>query len=101
MKLRCTSSPVNTIPLPVSFFAVLCVTIALLIFFGAWAVSSDVEDRNRVLAFAVPGGASLNAEISSETGQSLSLIDSLSDEDVQNPADTWWGSALLTACPLH
>ena len=46
----------KAIPLPVSFILVLAMTIALMIFFGAWAVSADVGERDRVFAFAVPGG---------------------------------------------
>ena len=91
----------KTIPLPISFFVVVCVTVALLIFFGAWAVSADVEDRNRVLAFGVPGGASLNIEPSPDNGESLSTTAPLSDDGANRAVDTWWGSALLTACPLH
>jgi hypothetical protein len=31
--------------------------VALLIFFGAWAVSVDAESRDRAIAIALPGGA--------------------------------------------
>lgn len=91
----------KTIPLPVSFFVVLCVTLALLVFFGAWAVSADGDERDRVLAFAVPGVASINAETTPQAGQSVGLIEPLADESGLDAADTWWGGALLTACPLH
>ena len=89
------------VPLPVSFFFVFAITIALFIFFGAWAVSADAEERERVFAFAAPGNlarlqeASL-AEGRVEDGAAHGLIGS-----GQSNADSWWGGALLRACPLH
>ena len=41
-------------PVPVTFLAVLAVVLALIIFFGAWAVSADVSNQ-RTLAFGLPG----------------------------------------------
>ena len=86
------------LPLPVSFILVLCMTIALMIFFGAWAVSADVTERDRVFAFAVPGGASTLT--ANPTGP-LALGETNPDGGGNTAADTWWGSGLLRACPLH
>ena len=91
----------KNIPLPVSFIVVVSVTIALLIFFGAWAVSADTDDRDRVLSFAVPGGVS-GLSVTPPQGSGIPR-DAERDNTVvgDNAADTWWGGALLRACPLH
>jgi hypothetical protein len=76
-------------------------TIALMIFFGAWAVSADVTERDRVFAFAVPGGTALLTSNGDSTGQ-LALDGTTSLEGGHTAAaDTWWGTGLLRACPLH
>jgi len=90
---------VKAVPLPISFLLVLAMTIALMIFFGAWAVSADVTERDRVFAFAVPGGASSLIADADSTGQ-LALGDSRTIEG-NHAAGTWWGNGLLRACPLH
>ncbi len=89
----------KAVPLPISFLLVLAMTIALMIFFGAWAVSADVTERDRVFAFAVPGGASSLIADADSTGQ-LALGDSRTIEG-NHAAGTWWGNGLLRACPLH
>ena len=89
----------KAIPLPVSFILVLAMTICLMIFFGAWAVSADVSERDRVFAFAVPGGTSALTGDSNATGP-LALGESSATEG-GHAADTWWGNGLLRACPLH
>ena len=89
----------KAVPLPLSFLLVLALTIALMIFFGAWAVSADVTERDRVFAFAVPGGASSLIADADSTGQ-LALGDSRTIEG-NHAAGTWWGNGLLRACPLH
>lgn len=89
----------KAIPLPISFLLVLAMTIALMIFFGAWAVSADVTERDRVFAFAVPGGTSSLIADADSTGQ-LALGDSRTIEG-NHAAGTWWGNGLLRACPLH
>ena len=89
----------KAIPLPVSFILVLCLTIALMIFFGAWAVSADVGERDRVFAFAVPGGT---AALTSNATGPLALGESSAVEGGHTAAsETWWGNGLLRACPLH
>ena len=89
----------KAVPLPISFLLVLAMTIALMIFFGAWAVSADVTERDRVFAFAVPGRASSLIADADSTGQ-LALGDSRTIEG-NHAAGTWWGNGLLRACPLH
>ena len=89
----------KAVPLPISFLLVLAMTIALMIFFGAWAVSADVTERDRVFAFAVPGGTSPLIADADSTGQ-LALGDSRTTEG-NHVAGTWWGNGLLRACPLH
>ena len=84
---------------PISFLVVLSVTIVLTIFFGAWAVSADLEGQG------LPALArTLNAADISEGG---SL-------EVRNPAavgpgsisveatdSAWWQNTLLNLCPIH
>ena len=89
----------KAIPLPISFLLVLAMTIALMIFFGAWAVSADVTERDRVFAFAVPGATSSLISDANSAGQ-LALGGSTTTEG-GHAADTWWGNGLLRACPLH
>ena len=86
------------VPLPVSFFFVFAITIALFIFFGAWAVSADAEERERVFAFAAPGNLARLQETSLAEGQ---LGDHGLSGSGQSSVDSWWGGALLKACPLH
>ena len=86
------------IPVPLTFSLVLAVVLALIIFFGAWAVSADTG--NRTLAFGLPGttptlsGSNLKDPNSGEY-QVARLASA-----VEN-SDTWWGKAFLRACPLH
>ncbi len=76
-------------------------TIALMIFFGAWAVSADVTERDRVFAFAVPGGTAALTSNTNATGP-LALGESSAIEGGRTAAsETWWGNGLLRACPLH
>ena len=85
----------RTLPVPVPFLAVAAVTVALFIFFGAWAVSADVEERDRAFSFGFPiAGAESSALNSSATG-------GLDHSGDQNLAETWWGKSLIRACPLH
>ena len=77
------------------------ITIVLFVFFGAWAVSADAEERERVFAFAAPGNLARLQETSLPEGRlgeptAHKLIGS-----GQSNSDTWWGGALLKACPLH
>ena len=86
-------------PVPLMFFAVLAVVLALIIFFGAWAVSVDASNQ-RTLAFGLPGttptlsGGNLREENSGpyQVARLASAVEN---------SDTWWGKAFLKACPLH
>ena len=77
----------------------LALVLALIIFFGAWAVSADVGDQ-RTLAFGLPGttptlsGANLQAQDSG-----VYQTDQIGAQSTAS--DTWWGNAFLSACPLH
>ncbi len=80
------------------FSLVLALVLALIIFFGAWAVSADVGNQ-RSLAFGIPG---TTATLSGTTV----TADSDANQDAQlnghdTAGDTWWGNAFLSACPLH
>ncbi|MCH7842160.1 MAG: hypothetical protein J4N69_05615 [Chloroflexi bacterium] len=87
------------IPVPFTFAVVLAVVLALIIFFGAWAVSADVGAQ-RTLAFGLPGttptlsGGNLRDPNSGpyQVGRLVSTVEN---------SDTWWGKAFLRACPLH
>ena len=87
-------------PVPLSFVLVTAATIALLIFFGAWAVSADADSRERELSFAIAGAGSGSGLgiLNPETVQGR-VIDQ--QEDIGGYGDAWWGKALIKACPLH
>ncbi|SUZ50443.1 uncharacterized protein METZ01_LOCUS3297, partial [marine metagenome] len=77
---------------------VLTVVIALIIFFGAWAVSADVG--NRTLAFGLPGTTpTLSGSNIEDENSGPYQIARLNDQGTAG--DTWWGGAFLRACPLH
>ena len=90
---------------PLSFIVAIVATVALLIFFGAWAVSADSDSRERALSLALPGGVSgyaapqTQAPQETETQKFLQSFDQAQAGDTA--ADKWWGKALLSACPLH
>jgi len=86
------------IPIPLTFSIVLTVVIALIIFFGAWAVSADVG--NRTLAFGLPGTTpTLSGSNLQDENSGPYQIARLNDQGAAG--DTWWGGAFLRACPLH
>jgi hypothetical protein len=77
---------------------VVVATIALIIFFGAWAVSADVEGHDRELSFSFANrGAGIDASARSTTQNSPAPGEAIEG----STGDTWWGKAFLTACPLH
>ena len=94
-------------PAPFVFVAVIVVTVALIIFFGAWAVASDAEGRE--LNFGFSSSTLENSNISgAEGGEQASYASNAfgaapigaeaSDEAL---SETWWGQGFLKACPLH
>ncbi|MCH8297963.1 MAG: hypothetical protein IH873_07845 [Chloroflexi bacterium] len=87
------------IPVPFTFAVVLAVVLALIIFFGAWAVSADVSAQ-RTLAFGLPGTTpTLSGGNLQDQNSGPYQIAHLAST-VEN-SDTWWGQAFLRACPLH
>ncbi len=87
------------IPVPFIFSAVLVVVLALIIFFGAWAVSADVGGQ-RTLAFGLPGTVPAldGSNLRNENAGPYQVARLDGDEAAR---DTWWGNAFLRACPLH
>ena len=90
-------------PVPLTFFAVLAVVLALIIFFGAWAVSADAGNQ-RTLAFGLPGTKPTisGGNLASNDPENNTGPYQIARLDRQGAAgDTWWGQAFLRACPLH
>ena len=91
-------------PAPFVFVAVIVVTVALIIFFGAWAVASDAEGRE--LNFGFSSSTLENSNISGAEGEeqvsnafgAAPIGAEASDEAL---SETWWGQGFLKACPLH
>jgi hypothetical protein len=89
---------IKRFPVPATFLAVVTATVLLIIFFGAWAVSADVEGQDRELSFGFAnGGASTDASALSTAQNSPTP----GEAGAGSTGDTWWGKAFLTACPLH
>jgi predicted permease len=88
-------------PIPISFAVMLAAIVALIIFFGAWVVSADAEQRERSFAAAIAGATTgLGAgpiSPSLPAGQGTPAA----SEEGGSKADTWWGKTLLKTCPLH
>lgn len=89
------------IPIPITFSVVVAATVFLIIFFGAWAVSSDVGDPNRKLSFGIAGANPGLATGSSSAYQGSALPGSGEDEISGGENSGWWSKAFLKACPLH
>ena len=90
------------------------VTVLLIIFFGAWAVSASADgDLSGVLSSATTGFSGQPLADAQQPGQpGATAYAAVSGTDNvprlasgpaagDTPADTWWGKALLGACPLH
>ena len=86
------------------------VSVLLIIFFGAWAVSASSEaDLSGVLSSATAGFSGEPLADSAPSGQPGALAYATDSDSVPRlatgsgatAADTWWGKALLGACPLH
>ena len=78
---------------------VLALVLALIIFFGAWAVSADIGGQ-RTLAFGLPGTTpTLSGGDIQQDNDGPFQVARLDGGDAAG--DTWWGKAFLTACPLH
>ena len=86
------------------FLTVVIFTVALIIFFGAWAVASDAEGRE--LTFALTGADLEDANVTGKEGEEQAsnafgagAIGGDPSDDALS--DTWWGQGFLKACPLH
>ena len=77
---------------------VLALVLALIIFFGAWAVSADVGNQ-RSLAFGMPGTTATLSGTTVTANADTNQADQING--VSTAGDTWWGNAFLSACPLH
>ena len=94
-------------PAPFVFVAVIVVTVALIIFFGAWAVASDAEGRE--LAFGFSSSTLEDSDIaesegggpSTGSGQAAFGVAPIGETSAEGLSDTWWGQGFLKACPLH
>ena len=81
------------------------VTVALLIFFGAWAVSASDAGAGGALTSALTGGAGQsaaanpNAESANPNANPFQVA--TLDDPGETAEDSWWGQAFLKACPLH
>ena len=80
----------------------MAITIMLIIFFGAWAVSAGNQaDLGNIVAGAASG---FSGEVAGQPAQpDANGVPRLATapDGSQAAADTWWGKALLGACPLH
>ena len=77
-------------------------TLALIIFFGAWAVASDAEGRE--LTFGLSGTTLEESDTANtEGGADARAAFGVAPigETEGGAADTWWGRGFLKACPLH
>ena len=93
-------------PAPFVFVAVIVVTVALIIFFGAWAVASDAEGRE--LTFGLTGTTLEDSDTANTEGGAPSTSSGRAafgvapiGETSGGASDTWWGQGFLKACPLH
>ena len=79
------------------------VTIMLIIFFGAWAVASAGDANLSSLANSAASGFAGNPPTSpGSVPGAVDLRCNVPRLASATPAsDTWWGKALLGACPLH
>ena len=84
---------------PAPFLASVVALVLLTIFFSAWAVSAESANSRAYTLPASADGFVLGPP--SEPGPGLSgELHSLPVSE-QTAADSWWGGALLKACPFH
>jgi len=83
--------------LPLQFVVVVVLSLAITIFFGAWAADARIEARNNPYAQAGLG----EAQFDFRTGQQASPNGALAGS-LGNPGEEQgWERAFLFACPLH
>lgn len=90
------------VPIPVSFGVMLVAIVALAIFFGAWMVSADAEQRERSLSFSSIATGGVNPDAGSfNPSLPTTQRTPAAQEFGESKADTWWGKTLLKTCPIH
>lgn len=89
-------------PAPFVFGVVVTLTVVLIIFFGAWAVSASEEGRELNFGFA-PTTLEDASSNNSEGGQQAQAAFGSAPigETSEGVAGSWWGQGFLKACPLH
>ena len=98
MQLIDTAARLNNmrvLGLPLQFVVVVVMSVALTVFFGAWAADARIEARNQGFAQAGSGVAQFDFR----TPAGGSLIGSLGDGVAGEGQG--WERAFLFACPLH
>ena len=89
-------------PAPFVFLVVATVTVALIIFFGAWAVAADAEGRQLTFGVASTTLQDSNSAVSEGGDQARAAFGVAPiGETSDGAAETWWGKGFLKACPLH
>ena len=84
---------------PVAFLASVVALVLLTIFFGAWAVSAESSNSRAYSLAASANGSVIGPPSQPGPGSSGDLHQLPASEETA--ADSWWGGALLKACPLH
>ena len=74
-------------------------SVLLIIFFGAWAVSASGSDGVEGLLSGATAG--FTGSVGADAGNSDTAPRLATAGGDGGPAETWWGKALLGACPLH
>ena len=81
---------------------VVATTVALIIFFGAWAVSASEEGRELNFGFAGTTLENSGTNTSGDGQESQAAFGSAPIGETSGGAsDSWWGQGFLKACPLH
>lgn len=93
----------------------MALSVLLIIFFGAWAVSASGDAGVSTLLSGATAGFS-GAPLTATDAKTPSDTDAIAADPTSGntaprlasaasgsraAADTWWGKAFLTACPLH
>ncbi len=93
-------------PAPFVFATVTIGTLALIIFFGAWAVASDAEGRELTFGYTGTtledfGATESEGGSLTSSGQAAFGVAPIGESSEDALSDTWWGKGFLKACPLH
>ena len=81
--------------LPLQFVVVVVMSLAMTIFFGAWAADARIEARNQPYALGGPGASQFDFRSHQAASLNGSLGDGVGGEE------QGWERAFLFACPLH